>query len=654
MDADAEQVLKQVKVIKGKLEALERSSAAHRSLPGCGPGSSADRSRTSVVTGLGKKLKDMMDYFQAIRTKMSAEYKETVERRYFTITGEKADEETIENLISSGQSEMILQKAIQEQGRGQVLDTVKEMQERCDAITEMEKNLVELHQVFLDMAALVEAQGQQLNDIESNVARADSFVSKGTGELQCCKISGEDEKLSVHSENDTSFIVVLSIGSVRDVMEIIALNLRQAIYFHHSTCRTKLLVDTSHYWSCHRRVKLPSPPHPSIKTRLPKLSSSTITRRNKNCNKRSTSSDVLRLIDSLGFTATPDIYASLIEECTFEGDSVRANELYAHMERNKRMMNFVKQPFGLPLLNRMLVMCFSCSCMDAAHQLFDKIPQRDSISWAIMIAGFFHYASYDQALDLFVEMHRLHSPIRQCNAMMRVIVACVLKACVYTSNMSMGKLVHGWLIKSNYARDSFASTALINFYGKFGYIQESNSVFFDQIQMHSCHDPGLWTVAIIGNCHEEHFDEVLCMFKKMCRAGIRKDQFVFSSVIKACGRVNDDGWCGQQVHANAIKVGVDSHVFVECSLVDMYGKFGLVGDAKKVFDLISCEKRNRACWNAMVKSCIENDLCVEAIKILYQMKAAGFQHQESLLNQVRIACGSSNQFEERNNKVTCK
>ncbi|KAJ6416519.1 hypothetical protein OIU84_002392 [Salix udensis] len=184
MDTDVEQVLKRVKIIKGKLEALDRSNAAHRNIPGCGPGSSTDRTRTSVVSGLGKKLKDLMDNFQDLRARMSAEYKETVERRYFTITGERASDETIENLISSGESESFMQKAIQEQGRGQILDTISEIQERHDAVKEIEKNLMELHQVFLDMAALVEAQGHQLNDIESHVAHASSFVRRGTDQLQ--------------------------------------------------------------------------------------------------------------------------------------------------------------------------------------------------------------------------------------------------------------------------------------------------------------------------------------------------------------------------------------------------------------------------------------------------------------------------------------
>nr|TKW37315.1 hypothetical protein SEVIR_1G038932v2 [Setaria viridis] len=123
---------------------------------------------------------------------MAAEYKETVARRYYTVTGEKAEDSTVEALIASGASETFLQKAIQQgqgqaAGRGQVLDAVSEIQERHGAVREMERSLRELHQVFLDMAALVEAQGHQLNDIESHVARASSFVLRGAVELETAR-----------------------------------------------------------------------------------------------------------------------------------------------------------------------------------------------------------------------------------------------------------------------------------------------------------------------------------------------------------------------------------------------------------------------------------------------------------------------------------
>ncbi|CAN4113937.1 unnamed protein product [Withania somnifera] len=172
MDDDVSMALKKAKFIKP---------------PGCGPGSSSDRTRTSVVNGLRKKLQESMNQFNELRQKMASEYRETVQRRYYTVTGEKPDEEILDTLISTGQSETFLQKAIQEQGRGQVMDTVMEIQERHEAVKEIERNLKELHQVFLDMAVLVESQGEQLDDIESQVNRANSFVRGGAQQLQVAR-----------------------------------------------------------------------------------------------------------------------------------------------------------------------------------------------------------------------------------------------------------------------------------------------------------------------------------------------------------------------------------------------------------------------------------------------------------------------------------
>lgn len=52
----------------------------------------------------------------------------------------------------------------------QVLDTLAEIQERHEAVKELEKSLMELHQIFLDMAVLVEAQGAMLDNIENQVS----------------------------------------------------------------------------------------------------------------------------------------------------------------------------------------------------------------------------------------------------------------------------------------------------------------------------------------------------------------------------------------------------------------------------------------------------------------------------------------------------
>ncbi|KAK4281735.1 hypothetical protein QN277_013193 [Acacia crassicarpa] len=187
MDADVALALKKAKLVKVRLEALDRSNEANRILPGCGPGSSSDRTRTSVVSGLRKKLKDSMDSFNNLRQKISSEYRETVQRRYFTVTGENPDDKTIDLLISTGESERLLKKAIQEQGKAGIVETIKEIQERNEAVREIERNLRELHQVFMDMAVLVQSQGEQLEDIESHLARANSFVRSGVQQLHVAK-----------------------------------------------------------------------------------------------------------------------------------------------------------------------------------------------------------------------------------------------------------------------------------------------------------------------------------------------------------------------------------------------------------------------------------------------------------------------------------
>ena len=54
-------------------------------------------------------------------------------------------------------------------GLAQVQDTLAEIEERGEAVRELEKSLLDLHQIFLDMAVLVEAQGEMLDNIEAQV-----------------------------------------------------------------------------------------------------------------------------------------------------------------------------------------------------------------------------------------------------------------------------------------------------------------------------------------------------------------------------------------------------------------------------------------------------------------------------------------------------
>lgn len=188
INTDIVTVLKKARAIKSQLEEMDRANAANKRLSGYKEGTPIYRTRLAVTNGLRKKLKDLMMDFQGLRQKMMTEHKETVERRYFTVTGEYPDEEIIDKIISDENGgEEFLKRAVQEHGKGRVLETVVEIQDRHDAAKEIEKSLLELHQVFLDMAVMVEAQGEQLDDIEHHVLNASHYVKDGAKELKSAK-----------------------------------------------------------------------------------------------------------------------------------------------------------------------------------------------------------------------------------------------------------------------------------------------------------------------------------------------------------------------------------------------------------------------------------------------------------------------------------
>jgi syntaxin 1B/2/3 len=121
MEKDVNEVTKVARLGKSKLLQLNKDNLTNREKAGFGKGSAVDRTRISTTNVLTTKFRERISEFQTLREAIQTEYREVVERRIFTVTGERADEETIDKLIETGDSEQIFQRAIQEQGRGRVL-----------------------------------------------------------------------------------------------------------------------------------------------------------------------------------------------------------------------------------------------------------------------------------------------------------------------------------------------------------------------------------------------------------------------------------------------------------------------------------------------------------------------------------------------------
>ncbi|KAL6531849.1 hypothetical protein OROMI_028212 [Orobanche minor] len=172
INSDMVMVLRKAKIIKTRLETLDRSNILNRGL--YEKGSHVDRTRISVTNGLRIKLKGLMDDFQSLRQKIVDDHKEGLKRRYQSVTGENPSDEAIEKMMSGDGLSGVFEE------KGEILE---ENRVRDEGVKELQRSLVELHKVFLDMAVMVEVQGEKMNNIEENVASAGVYVGGATREL---------------------------------------------------------------------------------------------------------------------------------------------------------------------------------------------------------------------------------------------------------------------------------------------------------------------------------------------------------------------------------------------------------------------------------------------------------------------------------------
>ncbi|PIN12456.1 hypothetical protein CDL12_14934 [Handroanthus impetiginosus] len=130
-------------------------------------------------------------------------------------------------------------------------------------------------------------------------------------------------------------------------------------------------------------------------------------------------------------------------------------------------------------------------------------------------------------------------------------------------------------------------------------------------------DTASWNTIITGYVNSGNLFSAWEVLKSMKRLGFLFDGYTFGSLLKGIAS-NGGLMCGQQVHADVVKMGFDDNVYAASALLDMYAKCSRVEDANKVFKYMG--KRNTVSWNALIggyaeignlQCCIELFLCME-------------------------------------------
>ncbi|KAL2458651.1 Tetratricopeptide repeat (TPR)-like superfamily protein [Abeliophyllum distichum] len=327
---------------------------------------------------------------------------------------------------------------------------------------------------------------------------------------------------------------------------------------------------------------------------------------------------VLDLIDGGAMEPDARLYNQLLKRCTELGKLKEGQMIHSHFFNSK--FNHYAVTY-----NTLINMYAKCDELDLARKVFDEMPERDMVSYTVLITGYSQNNESQKALELFLEMVRMGLRPNQFT------FGSVLKAAGSLQNEGMGRGIHGMCVKYRYEENVYVGSALVDMYARCGQMEEAQAMF-DRLERKN---EVSWNAVIAAYARKGEGENAVRLFSDMKRDGFEPTHFTYSSVFVACastGALEQGKW----VHADMVKSGLKLMAFVGNTLLDMYGKAGNIEDAKRVFDRLA--KRDLVSWNSMLTAYAQHGLGKETIECFEDLRRMGFQPNEVSFLCVLNAC----------------
>lgn len=163
--------------VRGKLKGIEQNIEQEEQTNK----SNADlRIRKTQHSALSRKFVEVMTEYNRTQTDYRERCKGRIQRQ-LEITGRATTNEELEEMLEQGNSAVFTQGIIME--TQQAKQTLADIEARHADIIKLENSIRELHDMFMDMAMLVESQGDLVDRIEYHVEQSGNYVAQGQQEL---------------------------------------------------------------------------------------------------------------------------------------------------------------------------------------------------------------------------------------------------------------------------------------------------------------------------------------------------------------------------------------------------------------------------------------------------------------------------------------
>lgn len=222
--------------------------------------------------------------------------------------------------------------------------------------------------------------------------------------------------------------------------------------------------------------------------------------------------------------------------------------------------------------------------------VFDGMPERNVVSWTLMVCGAIQCEEVELGLEVFLEM------IRNGFVPNEFGLGSVMKACGNSvEGRVFGLCVHCFALKIGMERNPFVGCSVLSFYAKLGDIGAAERVFESLEEV----DVGCWNAMIGGYAQCGYGFEAIVTASLMRRKGIFMDKYTFINVIQGCSLLGDLNF-GRQIHGLIIRSELELSAPVMNALMDMYFKNGGMKSGLVVFKKM--DDRDVVTWNTVFGS----------------------------------------------------
>ncbi|XP_039137202.1 LOW QUALITY PROTEIN: pentatricopeptide repeat-containing protein At1g08070, chloroplastic-like [Dioscorea cayenensis subsp. rotundata] len=233
------------------------------------------------------------------------------------------------------------------------------------------------------------------------------------------------------------------------------------------------------------------------------------------------------------------------------------------------------------------------ACISDACQVFDGMPERNSVTWNAMITGFVHSRRFKEAHELFNEMKRSGVEMGE------VTMVNALSACAHLGALSQGVWIHNYIKHQGLRVNVFVGTTLIDMYMKCGVVDKAVEVF----RTMSLKNVYTWNALISGFAMNGKGEAALEAFDMMIRGEITKpDDVTLLGVLCACchqGLVD----IGRMLFIDMErKFGVQRRIEHYGCMVDLLGRAGFLEEAHELIKTLPM-KADAVIWRTLLAAC---------------------------------------------------